>query len=65
MLKKIKEFHERLDEFNEACEGLVCAMNDNPVSVKKHKQKISHHRTVAHVGVFGVGLAWLIRMIWH
>ena len=65
MLKKIRIFHERVEEFNAACDGLLCAINDNPQIEKKIKAKIRHHRSVAHVGVFGIGLAWLIKMLGH
>lgn len=65
MLKKIRIFHERVEEFNAACDGLLCAINDNPETEKKHKAKIRHHRSVAHIGVVGVGLAWLIKMLGH
>lgn len=63
MLKKIRILQERVDEFNEACDGLLCAINDNPKAEKKHKPKIQHHRAVAHVGIFGVSFAWLSKVI--
>ena len=70
MLKQSKRFNDTLDEFNQACEGLLCAINDNPdalkdLDYKRISPKIKHHRSVAQIGIFGIGLAWLIKTLGH
>jgi len=70
MLKQSKLFNDTLAEFNSACDNLVCAINDNPdalkdLDYKRISPKVKHHRAVAHVGVFGIGLAWLFKMLGH
>ena len=68
MLKQNKVFNDALEEFNAACDGLLCAINDNPDQlndVKYVKAKIQHHRAVAHMGIIGVSLGWLFKVLGH